>query len=142
MSHLFLSEAWFEATSVLAEKYADQLPEITERAKINMIVTATPFGNEPVRTYLDTSSGQMLLAKGSLDEADCTVTTDYETCTALLVQQDQQGVMQAFMAGKIKVQGDMAKLMVMMMAVQTAPASPVGLEAAEAVKAITTIPAS
>ena len=142
MSHLFLSDAWFTATEKLAEKYADQLPEITEKAKINMVVTATPFGDEPVRTFLDTSNGQMLLAKGTLDTADCTVTTDYETCTALLVQLDQAAAMQAFMAGKIKVQGDMAKLMTMLMTVQTAPASPVGMEAAEAVRAITRLPAS
>lgn len=135
----FLSEAWFDATDVLAEKYADQLPEITEKARINMIVTATPFGDEPIRTFLDTSSGQILLARGTLENSDCTVTTDYETCTALLVQQDQAGVMQAFMAGKIKVQGDMAKLMTMMMTVQSTPVSPLGMEAAEAVKAITTI---
>ena len=135
----FLSEAWFDATDVLAEKYADQLPEITEKARINMIVTATPFGDEPIRTFLDTSSGQILLARGTLENSDCTVTTDYETCTALLIQQDQAGVMQAFMAGKIKVQGDMAKLMTMMMTVQSTPVSPLGMEAAEAVKAITTI---
>lgn len=135
----FLSEAWFDATDLLAEKYADQLPEITEKARINMIVTATPFGDEPIRTFLDTSSGQILLARGALENSDCTVTTDYETCTALLVQQDQAGVMQAFMAGKIKVQGDMAKLMTMMMTVQSTPVSPLGMEAAEAVKAITTI---
>lgn len=135
----FLSEAWFDATNLLAEKYADQLPEITEKARINMIVTATPFGDEPIRTFLDTSSGQILLARGALENSDCTVTTDYETCTALLVQQDQAGVMQAFMAGKIKVQGDMAKLMTMMMTVQSTPVSPLGMEAAEAVKAITTI---
>ena len=104
-----------------------------------MIVTATPFGDEPIRTFLDTSSGQILLARGALENSDCTVTTDYETCTALLVQQDQAGVMQAFMAGKIKVQGDMAKLMTMMMTVQSTPVSPLGMEAAEAVKAITTI---
>lgn len=139
MPHPFLSEAWFDATSTLADKYSHQLPEISEKAKINMIVTDTPFGTDPVRTYLDTSTGQILLAKGTLDDADCTVTTDYGTCTALLVQQDQAGVMQAFMAGKIKVQGDMSKLMTMMMAVQAAPASDIGLEAAEAVKAITTI---
>ena len=104
MPHLFLSEAWFAATEKLAKKYAHLLPEINEKAKVNMVVTATPFGDEPVCTFLDTSTGQMLLAKGQLVMADCTVTTDYETCTLLLVQQDQAAVMQAFMAGKIKVQ--------------------------------------
>lgn len=142
MPYPFLSDAWFAATAVLAEKYADHLPEITEKAKINMVVTATPFSDQPVRTFLDTSSGQIMLAKGSLEKPDCTVTTDYHTCTALLIEQDQNGVMQAFMAGRIKVQGDMAKLMTMMMALQSAPMSEIGQEAANAVKSITTIEAS
>lgn len=139
MPYVFLSEDWFLETAKLAEKYADQLPPATEKGKVNILVTATPFSDEPVRTYLDTSSGQFLLARGALDKADCTVTTDYETCVSLLVQRDQAQVMQAFMAGKIKVQGDLAKLMTLVMSLQSAPESAVGLEAAEALKAITVI---
>ena len=42
-----------------------------------------------------------------------TVTTDYETAKALFVDQDPAVAMQSFMNGKIKVQGDMMKLMAM-----------------------------
>ena len=44
------------------------------------------------------------------------MTTDYDTARKVFVDQDQAAGMQAFMAGKIKVQGDMMK----MMALQTA----------------------
>jgi SCP-2 sterol transfer family len=41
------------------------------------------------------------------------VTTDYETAKVLFVDQDPAIAMQSFMNGKIKVQGDMMKLMAM-----------------------------
>ena len=44
---------------------------------------------------------------------DLTVTTDYATAYKLFVEQDQAAGMQAFMAGKVKVQGDMMKMMAM-----------------------------
>jgi len=50
---------------------------------------------------------------GELDTPDLTLTTDYDTAKSIFVDQDQAAGMQAFMAGKIKVQGDMTKLMAM-----------------------------
>ena len=61
------------------------------------------------------------------------MTVDYETAKAIIVDQNPQAGMQAFMAGKIKVQGDMAKLMAMQ---QGAP-DPKAAEVAERIKAIT-----
>jgi ubiquinone biosynthesis protein UbiJ len=142
MPYPFLSDDWFDATEQLAERFADRLPDVAEKARINVVVTSAPFNERPIHTYIDTSSGQLLLARGALEKSDCTVTTDYATCTSLLIQQDQSAVMQAFMAGKIKVQGDLSKLMTMLMALQATPASDIGMEAAEALKAITTVPAS
>ena len=56
------------------------------------------------------------LELGAMETPDLTVTTDYDTARKIFVEQDQAAGMQAFMAGKIKVQGDMMK----MMALQTA----------------------
>ena len=50
---------------------------------------------------------------GALDTPDLTITTDWETARKIFVDQDQAAGMQAFMAGKIKVQGDMMKMMAM-----------------------------
>jgi putative sterol carrier protein len=39
------------------------------------------------------------------------MSTDIDTARAVFVSGDQQAGMQAFMAGKVRVQGDMTKLM-------------------------------
>ncbi len=64
---------------------------------------------------------------------DLTVTVDYTTAKAIFVDQNPQAGMQAFMAGKIKVQGDMTKLMAM----QSAPPDPTAQQVAQRIKEIT-----
>ena len=71
---------------------------------------------------------------GSLDDADVTVTTDYDTAKAIFVSRTRRPGMQAFMTGKIQVQGDMMKLMAMQTAMPTDEASQ---KIAEEIKAIT-----
>ena len=71
---------------------------------------------------------------GSLDEADLTVTTDYETARKLFVEQDPTASMQAFMAGRIRVDGDITRLMVMQTSL---PQTDVSVAVAEEIKAIT-----
>jgi putative sterol carrier protein len=60
---------------------------------------------------MDTSSGELDMDTGHLDDADLTVTLDYATAKAILVEGNPQAGMQAFMAGKVRIQGDMTKLM-------------------------------
>ena len=106
MTHPFLSEEWMAAAHAIREKYADQVPQVTTVIRINQVIVDVPFGEGEVRSYLDTSSGHLEMELGELDEADATITTDYATAKALFVDQDQAIAMQAFMSGKIKVQGD------------------------------------
>ncbi len=47
---------------------------------------------------------------GHLENADVTVTLDYETARAIFVDGTAHAGMQAFMQGRIKVEGDLAKL--------------------------------
>ena len=83
---------------------------------------------------MDTSSGDVHMELGELEAADLTVTTDYATAYKLFVEQDQAAGMQAFMAGKIKVQGDMMK----MMAMQTSmPQDEIAKTIAQEIKEIT-----
>ena len=84
---------------------------------MNLVVTEVPFGTGLIDAHLDTSSGQLDLDTGHLESPDLTVTVDYLTAKAILVDNNPQAAMQAFMAGKIRVEGDMAKLM----ALQVAP---------------------
>ena len=53
------------------------------------------------------------MEKGELEDAEVTISTDWETARKIFVDQDQAAGMQAFMSGKIKVEGDMTKLMMM-----------------------------
>jgi putative sterol carrier protein len=116
MTHAFLSEEWMAAAKAVREKYADQAAKVTTIIKMNQVITDVPFGEGTLNVYLDTSSGDVVMDLGALDVPDLTVTTDYDTARKVFVDQDQAAGMQAFMAGKIKVQGDMMK----MMALQTA----------------------
>jgi len=134
VTHPFLSQEWMDAVKDIRTKYADRAAKITQSIKINQIVTDVPFGDGTVKTYMDTSSGDLVMDLGELEGADCTVTTDYATAKAISVDQDQAAGMQAFMSGKIKVQGDMMK----MMALQTAiPQDDVTKAIAEEIKAAT-----
>ncbi len=117
MTHAFLSTEWMDAARAIREKYADQVPEIDAVIKINLSIIDVPFDDHTVNAYFDTSSGNLQLELGELEEPDATISTDYETARALFVEQDQTVAMQAFMGGKIKVQGDMMKMMAMQTAI-------------------------
>ncbi|MET0459266.1 MAG: SCP2 sterol-binding domain-containing protein [Ilumatobacteraceae bacterium] len=134
MSHPFLSEEWMAEARAIRERYAGQTSKVTQSLKINQVVTGVPFGEGTIESYLDTSSGDVIMEFGSLEDADVTVTTDYETAKSIFVEQDPAAGMQAFLGGKIVVQGDMMKLMAMQVAMPTDEASQ---QIAEEIKAIT-----
>ena len=113
MSYQFLSDEWLAATTAIREKYADQSSAINISVRMNQVITDVPFGDSDVNLYLDTSSGSLVMESGALETPDLTLTTDYDTARKIFVDQDQAAGMQAFMAGKIKVQGDMMKMMAM-----------------------------
>jgi hypothetical protein len=117
MTFPFLSDEWMDAAHAIREKYEAEVPPVAASMRINQVVTDVPFGDGTVTSYLDTSSGKVVMDLGELDSPDATVTTDYVTAKALFVDQDPAAGMQAFMAGKIKVQGDMMKLMAMQTAI-------------------------
>ncbi len=133
MSYPFLSPEWMDAAKAIREKYADQASAITVSVRMNQVITDVPFGDGDVKLYLDTSSGTLEMESGELETPDLTLTTDYDTAKKIFVDQDQAAGMQAFMAGKIKVQGDMTKLMAMG---QAAP-DPTAAEVAAKIKEIT-----
>lgn len=113
MSHQFLSESWIEAARDIRHRYSGDVPVIDVVVRINVITTKVPFGDGSISAYIDTSNGSLDMELGSIEESDLTVTTDYETARKLFVEQDPTASMQAFMAGRIKVEGDITRLMVM-----------------------------
>jgi hypothetical protein len=131
--HEFLSDDWVAAVKAIRDRYADQAQPVPYKVRLNQVITGVPFGDGERRIHVDTTDGAMVLELGELENPDATITTDYETARKIIVEQDQAAAMQAFMAGKIKVQGDMTKLMAM----QSAPVDEVAKKVADEIKAIT-----
>ncbi len=114
MTHEFLSDEWMEAVKSIRDKYADQAPPLAYKVKMNQVITGAPFdGGADILLFIDTTDGIMRMEKGELEDPEVTISTDWETARTIFVDQDQAAGMQAFMSGKIKVQGDMTKLMLM-----------------------------
>lgn len=107
--HDFLSDDWFAAVEVLVEEHGADAPAHAN-VVINLTVTDTPFGDER-RMHMGAKDGKGDWGVDHADGADVTLTTDYATAKEVFVSGNPQAGMQAFMAGKVKVQGDMAKLM-------------------------------
>jgi putative sterol carrier protein len=66
--------------------------------------------------YLKSSGGTSNVALGELDDADVTVKQSYDTATA--ISKGDLNTQTAFMTGKLKVSGNLAKLMMHQNAVQ------------------------
>ena len=134
MSHPFLSAEWIAAAREIRSKYEDQTPKITQRIRMNQIITGVPFAGGTVRSFIDTTSGNFILDLGELPSADVTISTDYATARKIFLEQDAAAAMQSFMSGQIKVQGDI----VMLMSLQTAvPQTEIAAQVAAEILAIT-----
>ncbi len=129
----FLSDEWLEEAKKIREEHSGQSAAPAHSVRMNQIITDVPFGEGTIEAHMDTSGGEMQMDMGHLDAPDLTVTLDYVTAKAILVDGNPQAGMQAFMAGKIKVQGDMTK----MMAMQQGTPDPAQAEIAAKIKAIT-----
>lgn len=70
-------------------------------------VTDAPDGE--IDYYLTVGDGAAVMALGTLEDADASVSSDYETAAA--IAKGELNVQMAFMTGKIKVGGNMAKVM-------------------------------
>jgi hypothetical protein len=105
----FLSDDWFAEVEKLVAEHGADAPA-GHPVVVNVIVTDTPFGDER-QMHMGAKDGKGEMGVGLVDDADVTLTTDYATAKDVFVSGNQQAGMQAFMAGKVKVQGDMTKLM-------------------------------
>jgi putative sterol carrier protein len=110
VAYPFLSDEWIAAATKLRDEFSSPVAAPMP-VKMNLVITDVPFGAGSIEAHMDTTSGELQLDTGHVDGPDVTATLDYETAKALLVDNNPQAGMQAFMAGKIKLQGDMAKAM-------------------------------
>ena len=134
-SYPFLSDEWLDEARKIREEYAGKTPPIAHSVKMNLVVTSVPFSDDDINAHMDTSSGELELVTGHLDAPVLKVTVDYDTAKAILIEGNPQAGMQAFMAGKVRVEGDMAKLM--MLQSQPAAQDPNAAEMAAKLRDIT-----
>jgi putative sterol carrier protein len=125
----FLTDEWIEAARKLRED-ATAPTTTPQPVKMNLTITEVPFGDGAVEAHMDTTSGELLLDLGHLDGADVSATLDYDTAKAMMVDNNPQAAMQAFMAGKIRLTGDMTKAMALQ-------SGPVDVELAKRIQEIT-----
>lgn len=112
--HVFLTPEWIEAARAIREDFHGKVPQPPVPMVMNQVITDAPFGDGPIEGHVDTSSSSMIIEEGLSDGAEVTMTTDYETFRMIFLgtlDQDPAPAMQAFMSGKIKVDGDISKLM-------------------------------
>jgi putative sterol carrier protein len=103
----FLSDGWFDAATKLINEHGAGAPPGT-----NMLLNLeVEDGGNKIDFHMGSRDGATLFGKGHEDGADVTLSTDMETAKAVFVDGNPQAGMQAFMSGKVRVQGDMTKLM-------------------------------
>ena len=110
----FLSDEWVdEAHRIYAEVEASGALAATTFApvRVNLVITDAPFSDRPIDAHVDTSSGRVAISTGHLPSPDVTVSMGYGTARSLFVAGDVQAVMQAFLGGRVRVDGDLSKLL-------------------------------
>ena len=132
----FLSDEWMAEASEIRERSADADDAAGAQGQDEHGDHRGPRRRRHgrrINAHMDTSERRAEDGPGHLEGEDLTVTADYATAKAIFVDQNPQAGMQAFMAGKIKVQGDMTKLMAM----QSGAPDPAAAEVAKQIKEIT-----
>ena len=101
----WLTQEWLDESEPLAERQPER-PGAT--ARLQYVITGGPDGD--VHYYWVLEDGKLLENQlGELDDAEVTLTETYED--AMRIQKGELDANAAFMQGKVKVTGNMAKLM-------------------------------
>lgn len=107
MGHTFLSDSWFVEAERIRAEVNPAVPDAIKNLVINLVVKDGPAGDIEARM----EAGRF--TKGLAANAPTKLTVPYDVAKKMFIEQDQNASMQAFMSGKIQVEGDMTKLMSM-----------------------------
>ncbi|HEY6628139.1 MAG TPA: SCP2 sterol-binding domain-containing protein [Acidimicrobiia bacterium] len=111
----FLSEEWAaEVTAALGQHPGFKNAIGSAELGIQFEVSDGPEGD--AEYYLKSSGGNSTMAVGTLESPDVTVRQTYDTATA--ISKGELNTQTAFMTGKVKVSGNLAKLMMHQSAIQ------------------------
>jgi putative sterol carrier protein len=111
----FLSADWAEAvTEALANHEGFKNAIGSSDLAIQFVTEDGPDGE--VSYFLNSSGGSTTMALGEIEDPDVTVRQSYDTAAA--VSKGEMNTQTAFMTGKLKVSGNLAKLMMHQGAIQ------------------------
>jgi putative sterol carrier protein len=104
----FLSQEWAE-TMTNSLNSSDEFKSAAggQSTKLQQVVTGVDGGDLKYYFVLDNGTAEVSL--GEIEGAEATVTQNYDTAAGL--QKGEVNAQQAFMQGKLKVSGNMMKLM-------------------------------
>ncbi len=109
MAVKYLSDEWASAmTDALNSSDEFKNAAKGQEVALQQVVTDTPDGGE-TRYYFKLADGKAEVALGELADAEATLTQNYDTSVAIAKQ--ELNAQNAFMQGKLKISGNMMKLM-------------------------------
>lgn len=105
MGFKFLSDEWFDKVKKLTEAAGDL--GLSEEAK-NLIMN--------IKVTREDGDSAMCIGGGAIEKglnaaAPITITVPFDVAQKMFVDQDQNAGTQAYMSGKLRIEGDMTKLM-------------------------------
>ena len=104
----FLTSEWAQEVSETLDNHPGYKSAIgSSDLAIAFNVSGAPDGDVPY--YLRAAGGKTDVALGTVENPDVTINTDYDTAAA--ISKGDLNVQSAFMNGKLKVAGNLAKLM-------------------------------
>lgn len=119
----FLSDEWIAKAEEIYAKAEDRIaaegrgdaPAIT----MNLVMKNVPFQEGELLAHVDSTEGIFKIERGPLEDAEVKLTLDYNIARSILLDGDAQVGMRAFLGGKIRVEGNMTKLLALRNAAST-----------------------
>jgi predicted unusual protein kinase regulating ubiquinone biosynthesis (AarF/ABC1/UbiB family) len=103
----FLSPEWITAMQDLRDELDLAIPPGVPEAVVNLSVTDVPFGDGTIAAHLDTTGGSVEIDLGHARDAQVAVRLDYATARTIVLEQQPQLAIRAFITGKITLTGDL-----------------------------------
>ena len=120
----FLSAAWADAVTAALNSSDEFVAAAREHsARVQQIVTGGP---EVAKYYFTVERGTARIGLGEVEDAEATITQNYETAVA--IQKQELNAQNAFMQGKLKISGNMMKLMQLQGVFNAMPKAASGVE--------------